>query len=96
MIHLHKCLQELNPEQFQPFFLGWIKSISNLTQGEVIAIDGKTLRHYSDRSQEKSAIQMVSGATNNRLVLGRRIGRFARHEGKAQDYSPAFISCRRE
>ena len=66
-----RVFARLDPEQFQQSFLSWVKSISNLTQGEVIAIDGKTLRHSYDHSQEKSAIQMVSAwATNNRLVLG--------------------------
>lgn len=61
----------LNPEQFQQSFLSWIKSISQVTKGEVIAIDGKTLRHSYDDSQDKSAISMVSAwATTNRLVLG--------------------------
>ena len=66
-----RVFARLDPEQFQQSFLSWVKSISNLTQGEVIAIDRKTLRHSYDHSQEKSAIQMVSAwATNNRLVLG--------------------------
>ena len=66
-----RVFTRLDPEQFQQSFLSWIKSISNVTQGEVIAIDGKTLRHSYDRSQEKKAIQMVSAwATTNRLVLG--------------------------
>lgn len=66
-----RVFARLNPEQFQQSFLSWVKSISNVTQGEVIAIDGKTLRHSYDESQEKSAIQMVSAwATTNRLVLG--------------------------
>ena len=66
-----RVFTRLDPEQFQQSFLSWIKSISNVTQGEVIAIDGKTLRHSYDRSQEKKAIQMVSAwAKTNRLVLG--------------------------
>ena len=40
-----RVFARLNPEQFQQSFLSWSKSISNVTQGEVIAIDGKTLRH---------------------------------------------------
>ena len=40
-------------------------------KGEVVAIDGKTLRHSYDSSKDKSAIHMVSAwATENRLVLG--------------------------
>ncbi len=70
-IRLQECLQGLEPEQFQQSFLSWIKSISNVTQAEVIAIDGKTLRHSYDKAQDKGAIQMVSAwATTNRLVLG--------------------------
>lgn len=66
-----RVFARLNPEQFQQSFLSWVKSISNVTEGEVVAIDGKTLRHSFDRVQEKSAISMVSAwATNNRLVLG--------------------------
>ncbi len=66
-----RVFTRLDPEQFQQSFLSWVKSISNVTQGEVIAIDGKTLRHSYDRSQSQKAIHMVSAwATNNRLVLG--------------------------
>lgn len=66
-----RVFARINPEQFQQSFLGWIKSISNVTEGEVIAIDGKTLRHSYDTAQDKGAIQMVSAwATANRLVLG--------------------------
>jgi hypothetical protein len=38
----------IEPQQFQNNFLNWIKSINKITEGEVIAIDGKTLRHSYD------------------------------------------------
>lgn len=61
----------LNPQQFQQCFLDWIKAINKLTEGEVIAIDGKALRHSYDKGADKKAIHMVSAwATENRLVLG--------------------------
>ncbi len=60
-----RVFTRLDPEQFQQSFLSWIKSISNLTQGEVIAIDGKTLRHSYDRSQEKKAIAFGKRLGNN-------------------------------
>ncbi len=48
-----------------------MKSISNIIKGEVVAIDGKTLRHSYDTESGKGAIHMVSAwATENRLVLG--------------------------
>lgn len=63
----------INPQSFQECFLGWIQSIKKITQGEVIAIDGKTLRHSHDKKDNKGAIHMVSAwATENRLVLGQR------------------------
>ena len=44
--------------------------MTQITKGQVIAIDGKTLRSALERGQ-KGAIQMVSSwATKNRLVLG--------------------------
>ncbi len=44
----------IDPQQLQQCFLGWIDSISRITFGEVIAIDGKTLRHSYDRSNDKA------------------------------------------
>ncbi len=49
MIRFREYLQGLNPQQFQQCFLNWIKSISKMISGEVIAIDGKSLRHSYDK-----------------------------------------------
>lgn len=63
----------LNPEQLQQCFLNWIESISLITFGEIVAIDGKTLRGSYDKSKDKPAIHMVSAwGTHNGLVLGQR------------------------
>ena len=61
----------INPEEFERTFLGWVAEIQRLTQGEVIAIDGKQLRGSVDRFEGQSAINVVSAwATANELVLG--------------------------
>jgi predicted transposase YbfD/YdcC len=61
----------LNPTEFEQRFLAWVQSISALTQGQVIPIDGKKLRRSHDRGRGRSAIHMVSAwASANRLVLG--------------------------
>ena len=61
----------INPEEVQRSFFDWVKAIQQLTQGEVIAIDGKVLRGSKDKGQGQSAIDMVSAwATANELVLG--------------------------
>ena len=66
-----RVFTRLNPDEFQQSFLNWVRSISKIFQGEVIAIDGKTLRHSYDSSLDKGAIHMVSAwASANRLVLG--------------------------
>ncbi len=66
-----RVFARINPEQFQQCFLNWINTISLRTDGEVIAIDGKTLRHSYDSGSEKAAIHMVSAwATSQKLVLG--------------------------
>lgn len=47
--------------------------VSCVTDGEVIAIDGKTVRRSYDAGGDKGAIHMVSAwASQNRLVLGQR------------------------
>jgi predicted transposase YbfD/YdcC len=61
----------IDPEQFRSCFMDWVNSVSQLTQGEVIALDGKTLRRSHDRPSGKEAIHMVSAwASENSLVLG--------------------------
>lgn len=61
----------IDPQQFQASFISWVQAISHLTQGEVIAIDGKTLCGSRDWGQGQAAIHMVSAwASQNRLVLG--------------------------
>jgi hypothetical protein len=46
-------------------------AVNQVTQGQILAIDGKTLRHSFDHAAGRAAIHMVSvWATANRLVLG--------------------------
>jgi predicted transposase YbfD/YdcC len=63
----------IHPEEFQSSFLEWVQAIHELTDGQVIAIDGKQLRGSQDGGLGKAAIYMVSAwATENQLVLGQR------------------------
>ena len=65
------CLGLLDPEQFSACFMDWVCSVSDLAQGEVVAIDGKTLRGCHDRANGRAPLHMVSAwATENRMVLG--------------------------
>ena len=62
---------KLDPELFRMSFIRWVEAISALTFGEVVPIDGKTVRRSHDKGQDKQAIHMVSAwASENGLVLG--------------------------
>ncbi len=50
----------LDPEVFGQCFSSWIAAVSEVTEGSVVAIDGKTLRRSFDKSSEKAVIHMVS------------------------------------
>ncbi len=68
-----RVLARLKPEELQQCFLRWMQAVSEVTHGEVIAIDGKTLRRSFDRAAGKGAIHMVSAwASANRVVLGQQ------------------------
>lgn len=68
-----RVFARLEPEQLQSAFLSWVRSVSRVTSGEVIAIDGKTVRRSYDKGGDKGAIHMVSAwASQNRLVMGQR------------------------
>jgi predicted transposase YbfD/YdcC len=61
----------LDAAEFQHCFLEWVQAVNVLTAGQVIAIDGKTLRRSHDKRRGKAALHMVSAwASANRLVLG--------------------------
>jgi predicted transposase YbfD/YdcC len=63
----------LNAEAFQRSFTRWIEGIFSVTQGQVIAIDGKTARRSHDRTIGRDAIHMVSAwASTNGITLGQR------------------------
>ena len=60
----------IDPDEFKKCFASWIESIREATEGEVIAIDGKTLRRSHQRSKGKGPLHLVSAwATVNRLTL---------------------------
>jgi len=61
----------LKPAEFEKCLLSWITSLHDITDGQVIAIDGKTLRRSYDKASSKSAIHMVNAwATANHISLG--------------------------
>src|SRR5215207_2875282 len=63
----------LNETAFQDAFLKWTASLCQVSEGEIIALDGKKLRGSEDKAGKRSGIWMVSAwAGENRLVLGQK------------------------
>jgi predicted transposase YbfD/YdcC len=68
-----RVFARLDAEQFQACFAEWVQAVSQVLAGQVVAVDGKTVRRSHDRSIGRQALQLVSvWATENRLVLGQR------------------------
>ena len=68
---ISRVFARLDSAQLQTCFVSWVKAIAQLSDGEVIAIDGKSARHSYDKGKGQGAIHMVSAwASENRLVLG--------------------------
>jgi predicted transposase YbfD/YdcC len=66
-----RVLARLDPDELTQCFMSWTAALSALSGGDIVAIDGKTLRHSFDRAAAQAAIHMVSAwANRNRLVLG--------------------------
>ena len=60
----------LNVEAFQSCFIEWVQGIAANSQGEIIAIDGKTARRSHHRSKGKNPLHVVSAwACQQRLSL---------------------------
>ena len=67
----NQVLAALRPAEFEKCLLSWISALHEITAGQVVAIDGKTLRRSYDRASSKSAIHMVSAwAGANHISLG--------------------------
>jgi len=68
---LARVMRKLDTKAFQTHFVEWMQSVSAVTEGDVVAIDGKTLRRSHNRRDGISAIHMVSAwSSENGLVLG--------------------------
>lgn len=67
-------LSHLKPEEFERCLLSWITALVTVSKGQILAIDGKTVRGSADRARNKAAIHMVSvWATQNHLALGQTV-----------------------
>jgi DDE_Tnp_1-associated len=71
----HDCIRmvliSLSPKALQGCFARWMQAVVEVAQGEVVAIDGKTIRRSFDRAEGLGAIHRVSAwAKRNGVSLG--------------------------
>jgi hypothetical protein len=71
MEDLAELLEDLeDPRSFQSWFIALMRRLGETWQG-VVALDGKTLRHFFDHASAASPLHLVSAwAADHRLVLG--------------------------
>ena len=68
-----RLFARLNPEQLQSCFIQWMQAVHHLSDGELLNVDGKTLRGAREARNNRSFIHMVSlWSATNRLVLAQR------------------------
>jgi predicted transposase YbfD/YdcC len=71
----------LEPVAFQKCLLAWVQHLHELTQGQVIAIDGKVAREAMARAGDQGPMTLVSAwATANHICLGQVAGETGSNE----------------
>lgn len=66
----NRVFSALNPEELESSFLSWTRSVAELTDNEVVSIDGKSMRGTREHGS-KSIVHMVSAwASANHIMLG--------------------------
>lgn len=68
---LNRVFSSLDPKEFGEKFILWTQEICDLSDNEVVAIDGKTIRRSYDNNKGQAALHIVSAyAEKNRICLG--------------------------
>ena len=66
-----RIISALSVKGFQECFLSWMEDVVKLSDGEIIALDGKTHRRTHDHKRGVKALHMVSAwASRHGVVLG--------------------------
>ena len=64
-------LRAIKPAEFEQCLLSFVTALHPISGGQLVAIDGKTLRRSFDKASGKTAIHMISAwATANQISLG--------------------------
>ncbi len=68
---INRIFSSFNPKAFNACFMNWVSNIADKTKGEVIAIDGKSIRGANPKGKGSKMPHIVSAfASENGLCLG--------------------------
>lgn len=68
---IRRVLSALDPSHFEACFRSWVAALSEELQGEIVAVDGKTLRGSVDTAARRAGLHLVHvWATEQKLLLG--------------------------
>lgn len=68
---INRVFSAMDVKVFGGYFIQWTQEICQLSEGDIVAIDGKSIRRSYDNNTNQSAIHIVSAyAQKNRLCLG--------------------------
>jgi predicted transposase YbfD/YdcC len=66
-----RVFSRIQAKQFLACFQQWIQAVFEISEGQVVAIDGKTLRRSYDKPSKKAALHMIHAwASANGVLLG--------------------------
>ncbi|EFI9544107.1 ISAs1 family transposase [Escherichia coli] len=67
----NQMIAVISPAKIHECFINWMRDCHSSDDKDVIAIDGKTLRHSYDKSRRRGAIHVISAfSTMHSLVIG--------------------------
>ena len=66
-----RLFARIDPDAFERCFVNWTRALAQVCGGQLIAIDGKALRHSFAHAWDRQNLHMVSAwSVENQLVLG--------------------------
>jgi predicted transposase YbfD/YdcC len=69
----NRLFSRLDPKAFEACFMAWTQHLQQATEGEILAIDGKSVRRSFDSASGQGALHLVSvWAVQARLVLAQQ------------------------
>lgn len=68
---IRRVFDFIEPKQFEICFAEWMKELTKIKKGTIVAIDGKTMRGTADACSGKKAIHIVNAwCSENKMILG--------------------------